>query len=240
MQNWQERTNLLIGTDALKRLQRANILVVGVGGVGAMAAEMLSRAGIGKMTLVDMDTVSETNINRQLIALHSTIGKQKVVVLQKRLIDINPQIDLTIVADWLDENNVISILSAQSYDFVVDAIDTLTPKVQLIKNCIEQKINIVSAMGAGAKLDPTTVKISDISKSYNCPLARMVRKRLSKFGIKRGFSVVYTTELPHQKAVVEQEEKFKKNIAGTIAYMPAIFGIHLSAHVIRYLIKEEV
>lgn len=238
MQHWQERTHLLIGADGLKRLQRANILVVGVGGVGAMAAEMLCRAGVGQMTIVDMDTVSETNINRQLVALHSTIGHTKTEELRKRLIDINPALRLTVIADWLDEKNTTTVLSDQSYDFVVDAIDTISPKVHLIKNCIERHIHIVSAMGAGAKLDPTAIKISDISKSYNCPLARMVRKRLSKFGIKRGFSVVFTSELPREKAIIEQEERYKKSIAGTISYMPALFGIYLSAHVIRELIKE--
>lgn len=238
MQHWQERTHLLIGADGLKRLQRANILVVGVGGVGAMAAEMLCRAGVGQMTIVDMDTVSETNINRQLVALHSTIGHTKTEELRKRLIDINPALRLTVIADWLDEKNTTTVLSDQSYDFVVDAIDTISPKVHLIKNCIERHIHIVSAMGAGAKLDPTAIKISDISKSYNCPLARMVRKRLSKFGIKRGFSVVFTSELPCEKAIIEQEERYKKSIAGTISYMPALFGIYLSAHVIRELIKE--
>lgn len=238
MQHWQERTHLLIGADGLKRLQRANILVVGVGGVGAMAAEMLCRAGVGQMTIVDMDTVSETNINRQLVALHSTIGHTKTEELRKRLIDINPALRLTVIADWLDEKNTTTVLSDQSYDFVVDAIDTISPKVHLIKNCIERHIHIVSAMGAGAKLDPTAIKISDISKSYNCPLARMVRKRLSKFGIKRGFSVVFTSELPCEKAIIEQEERYKKSIAGTISYMPALFGIYLSAHVIRELIKK--
>lgn len=238
MQHWQERTHLLIGADGLKRLQRANILVVGVGGVGAMAAEMLCRAGVGQMTIVDMDTVSETNINRQLVALHSTIGHTKTEELRKRLIDINPALRLTVIADWLDEKNTTTVLSDQSYDFVVDAIDTISPKVHLIKNCIERHIHIVSAMGAGAKLDPTAIKISDISKSYNCPLARMVRKRLSKFGIKRGFSVVFTSELPCPKAIIEQEERYKKSIAGTISYMPALFGIYLSAHVIRELIKK--
>ncbi len=186
-----------------------------------------------------MDTISQTNINRQIIALHSTVGKKKTEVWKERLLDINPKLDLKTIATLIDESNTKDIVLAEKYDFVIDAIDTLTPKVHLIKTCVENGIKIVSSMGAGAKLDPEKVKIADISKSYNCSLARMVRKRLGKMGIRKGIKVVFSSEKPIQSALKEQEEQYKKTMTGTISYLPTIFGLYISSYVIRNLISEE-
>lgn len=239
MINWTQRTELLIGTNGLEQLKSASVLVVGLGGVGGMAAEMLCRAGIGHFTLIDRDIVTETNINRQIIALTSTVGKNKTDVLAMRLREINPQVKLNIISEWLDEKNMQQILFSNKFDYVVDAIDTLSPKVFLIKTCIENNIKIISSMGAGSKLDPLQIKIDDISKTNYCPLAKTVRKRLSKMGIKKGVKVVYSTETSDKESVVETDEKYKKSTNGTISYLPALFGIMVASVVIRELIEKE-
>ena len=172
MEQWQERTSMLLGEETLARFAASRVMVVGLGGVGAYAAEMLCRAGVGNMVILDSDTVSVTNRNRQLIALESTIGKLKTDVVAQRLRDINPAINLTVIPEYIEESNLEEIFrTAGELDYVVDAIDTLAPKISLIKYCVEHKIPHVSAMGAGAKLDATKIRIADISKSYNCPLA---------------------------------------------------------------------
>ncbi len=238
MTGFEERTELLIGGEALNRLRNINVLIVGVGGVGAVVAEMLCRSGVGNMTLVDVDTISQSNINRQIIALHSTVGQKKTDVLATRLLDVNPNINLKTIPVLLNETNTKEIVLSEKYDFVVDAIDTLSPKVHLIKICVENDIQIISSMGAGAKLHPEKVQITDISKSYNCTLARMVRKRLTKFGIKKGFKVVFSSEKPIKSALLQQEERYKKTVTGTISYLPAIFGLYIASYVIRSLIEE--
>ncbi len=172
---WLERSKLLFGEERLGHLQRANVLVVGLGGVGAYAAEMLVRSGIGKMTIADSDVVGESNINRQLIALHSTIGRPKSEVLAERLRDINPALDLRVVNDYIKDEKTDLLLDSERFDYVVDAIDTLSPKLALIKGCIDRGYPVVSSMGAGAKLDPTKVEVADISKTHHCPLAHMLR-----------------------------------------------------------------
>ena len=210
--SWMERTELLLGSDAVEKLRHASVLVVGLGGVGGVAAEMICRAGVGRITLVDRDVVNESNINRQIIAMQSTVGQIKADVLAARLRDINPEIDLKIIPEWLDGNNMEEILLSEKFDYVVDAIDTLSPKVFLLKTCVENEINVISSMGAGAKLDPTQIKIDDISKTNYCPLAKSVRKRLSKMGIKRGITCVYSTEQRKRESVVETDEKYKKTL----------------------------
>ncbi|NLO71108.1 MAG: tRNA threonylcarbamoyladenosine dehydratase [Porphyromonadaceae bacterium] len=235
MTAWTQRTELLIGKEGLEQLKKSSVLIVGLGGVGGMAAEAICRAGVGSITLVDRDIVTETNINRQLIALHSTIGRTKTDVLEERLKDINPDVNIHVISDWLDENTMHMILTEKKYDYVVDAIDTLSPKVYLLKTCVEKDIKIVSAMGAGAKTDPTKVKIDDISQSNHCPLAKAVRKRLQKKGIKSGIKVVYSTEDFHKNSVIEAEERYKKSTTGTISYMPNLFGLMLASVVIRDL-----
>lgn len=232
---WTERTELLIGKEGQEKLRRSSVLIVGLGGVGGMASEAICRAGIGKMTIIDRDVVTESNINRQLIALTSTVGLLKSEVLASRLKDINPEVKLTVISDWLEENNMVQILTEGKFDYVVDCIDTLSPKVYLLKNCVEMGIRVVSAMGAGAKLDPTKVKIDDISKTNYCALARAVRQRLLKLGIKNGIQVVYSTEETNKESVILTDEKYKKSTTGTISYMPNLFGLMLASVVIRDL-----
>ena len=237
---WLERSELLFGKIVLDELKRANVLVVGIGGVGAYAAEMLARSGVGKITIADSDTVSVTNINRQLIALHSTIGQLKTEVLAKRLMDINPKLSLRVVPEYIKDEKTDEILDSEKYDYVVDAIDTLSPKLALIKGCLDRKIPIVSSMGAGAKLDPTKMEICDISKTHHCPLAHMLRKRLHKMGIRKGFKAVFSAEPPKEGAMILCEEQNKKSNVGTISYLPALFGIGCASVVIRDLTGTEV
>ena len=235
---WLERSELLLGKQGLERLRNSNILIVGVGGVGAYAAEMLVRAGIGKMTIADSDTVSESNINRQLIALHSTVGRVKTDVLAERLKDINPELQLTVIPEYIKDEKTDEILDSELFDYVVDAIDTLSPKLALIKGALDRNIPIVSSMGAGAKLDPTKMEICDISKTHHCPLAHMLRKRLHKMGIRRGFKAVFSAEPPIEGAMILCEERNKKSNVGTISYLPATFGIGCASVVIRDLIEQ--
>ena len=240
MNNWLERSELLLGGENLRRLREANVLVVGVGGVGAYAAEMIARAGVGRMTIADSDTVSESNINRQLIALHSTIGRDKVALLAERLRDINPELELHTVNAYIKDEMTDTLLDAERYDYVVDAIDTLSPKLALITGCIDRGYPVVSSMGAGAKLDPTRLEIADISKTHHCPLAHMLRKRLHKIGIRNGFKAVFSAEPPREGAMVECEERNKKSMVGTISYLPAMFGIGCASVVIRDICKIEI
>ena len=239
MEQWQERTSMLLGEETLARFAASKVMVVGLGGVGAYAAEMLCRAGVGNMVILDSDTVSVTNRNRQLIALESTIGKLKTEVVARRLRDINPAVNLTVIPEYIEESNLEEIFStAGELDYVVDAIDTLAPKISLIKYCVEHKIPHVSAMGAGAKLDATKIRIADISKSYNCPLAYILRKKLRKEGISKGFKVVFSEELPDRDAIVPMEERNKKSQVGTISYLPAVFGCVCAQAAIEYLIGK--
>ena len=235
---WLERTNLLLGDEKLKKLQDANVLVVGLGGVGAYAAEMIARSGVGRMTIADADTVSPTNINRQLIALHSTIGKQKAELMADRLRDINPEINLTVVNKFIKDDETDALLDSDKFDYVVDAIDTLSPKLALIKGCLDRGIPLVSSMGAGAKTDPTKLEICDIAKTHHCPLAHMLRKRLHKIGIRTGFKAVFSPEPVREGAMILCEEQNKKSNTGTISYIPALFGIGCASVVIRGLIDE--
>ena len=236
---WLERSELLLGTECINRLKQANVLIVGVGGVGAYAAEMLVRAGIGKMTIADSDTVSLSNINRQLIALHSTVGRVKTDVLAQRLKDINPELQLTVITEYIKDEKTDEILDSEHFDYIVDAIDTLSPKLALIKGALDRNIPIVSSMGAGAKLDPTKMEICDISKTHHCPLAHMLRKRLHKMGIRRGFKAVFSAEPPIEGAMILCEERNKKSNVGTISYLPATFGIGCASVVIRDLVENE-
>ena len=238
MTNWLERTELLLGEEKLEILKNANVLVVGVGGVGAYAAEMIVRSGVGRMTIADADKVSETNINRQLVALHSTIGREKCDILANRLKDINPELQLTVVNRFIKDNETDALLDSDKFDYVVDAIDTLSPKLALIKGALDRGIRIVSSMGAGAKTDPTLMEIKDIAKTHHCPLAHMLRKRLHKIGIKRGFWAVFSPERVREGAMILCEEQNKKSNVGTISYIPALFGIGCASVVIRDLIGE--
>lgn len=231
---WNTRTELLLGKERMEYLAGSHVLVVGLGGVGAYAAEQICRAGIGRMTIVDADTVNESNINRQLPALHSTLGESKTEVMARRLKDINPALELTMVNEFLRDERTEMILSAAPYQFVVDAIDSLSPKVYLLYHAFHKHIPVVSSMGAGAKTDPAQVRLADISKTTDCALAKAVRKRLRGLGIQKGIPVVFSTEPADPKAVIEVEnEMCKRTTTGTVSYMPAIFGCYLASYVIR-------
>lgn len=236
--SWLERTELLLGEEKLHRLQEAHVLIVGLGGVGAYAAEMIARAGVGELTIADADLVSESNINRQLIALHSTVGRSKVELVAERLRDINPSIKLHCVEGFVKDALTYTLLDSARYDYVVDAIDTLSPKLALIAASLERGYALVSSMGAGAKTDPTRMEIKDISKTHHCPLAHMLRKRLHKIGIRKGFRAVFSPEPIREGAMILCEEQNKKSNMGTISYLPALFGIGCASVVIRDLLGE--
>ncbi len=238
MQDWLQRTNLLLGAETVNRLKSQHVLIVGVGGVGGYAAEMLCRAGIGELTLVDGDTVNASNINRQLIATTATIGQPKTEVLAQRLIEINPEVQLNTLQRFLTEAEMETLLD-KPFDYVVDAIDTIAPKLQLIAHALTRQLPLISSMGAGAKTDPSQIRITDISKTYNCTLAKTIRKRLRKMGIKKGVKTVFSTELPDTSSVLLVEgAQNKKSVVGTISYLPAMFGCFLAAEVLKDLIKS--
>jgi len=236
--DWLDRTELLLGKEKLNRLRKAHVLVVGLGGVGAYVAEQLCRAGIGNMTIVDGDVVETSNRNRQLPALVSTTGKPKAEVLKKRFLDINPDLNLTAVNDFIRDEKIEELLKSQPFDYVVDAIDTLSPKVYLVYHAVQNGLRVVSSMGAGGKTDPSKIHISDISKSYNCRLAKAMRKRLSRLGVNKGVQVVFSSEMVDEDAVRIEESQNKKSTVGTISYMPPVFGCFIASVVIRDLVSR--
>lgn len=238
MAKWQERTALMLGNEGLEKLSKAHVLVVGLGGVGAYAAEQLCRAGIGEMTIVDGDVVEQTNRNRQLTALIRNEGKPKAGILGERFRDINPELKIRVINEYLKDERMVEILNEASYDYVVDAIDTLAPKVFLIYHSLQANLRIVSSMGAGGKFDPAQVKQTDISKSYNCKLARMIRKRLHKLGVHKGVKVVFSPEEVDPKRVRIEEGQNKKSAVGTISYMPPVFGCFCASVVIQDLLSQ--
>lgn len=232
---WLSRTQLLLGNDNLSRLQQANVLVAGLGGVGAHAAEHLVRSGVGHITIVDGDTVHATNLNRQLPAMVSTLGKLKADVMRERLLDINPNLTITVIPEYIKDERVAEILE-QGFDCVVDAIDTLSPKVYLIMHTLRMGIPLVSSMGAGGKTDPTQVLLVDISQTHHCKLAYYIRKKLHKMDIWKGFKAVYSPEeVSRQSIALIEGEMNKKSTVGTISYMPAVFGSFCAAGVISQL-----
>ena len=236
--NWLERTELLVQKEGIEKLQKANILIVGLGGVGSYAAEFIARAGVGKMTVVDGDFFDETNINRQLPALQSTIGKAKTTVLLERLTDINPKIELTVLEEFLSPERAYEIVSKE-FDYVLDCIDSITPKINLIVAARRKKVKIISSMGAGGKLDATKIKVKDIAKTKNCTMARVIRKRLKKRKVDKGIKAVYSEEVQITKSLkITDGTNFKKSYYGTISYMPAAFGLQAAAHVVNYLLKK--
>ena len=235
---WQERTAMLVGEDALDHFRNSPVAVIGVGGVGGYAAEMIARAGVGHLIILDSDDVSVTNKNRQLLALDSTVGRPKCDVLAERLMDINPQLDLIVIKEYLEADKAEEVLGSYKIDFLVDAIDTLAPKLHLIKYCVDNGIPLVSSMGAGAKFDATKVRMTDVSKSFNCPLAYIVRKRLRHMGIKKGFQVVFSEELPDKESIVPCEERNKKSQVGTVSYIPAVFGCVCAQAAVQHLMNK--
>ena len=237
---WLQRTELLVKEEGIERLQSANILIVGLGGVGSFAAEFLVRSGIGNLTIVDGDTVDITNVNRQLPALNSTIGKNKTDVVAERILDINPEVNLKKINEFLEPERMEELLTQEKFDYVLDCIDSLSPKLALIITCKRKKIKLVSAMGAGGKTDPSKVMVRDISKTNNCFLAKQIRKKLKKEQIHKGFRCVFSTEIQDENSLkMTDGSNYKKSFYGTISYMPAIFGLYAAAEVIRFLLKKE-
>ncbi len=237
--HWMARTEVLLGEEKIQNLLKANVLVVGLGGVGGICAEMIARSGVGKMTIVDADVVEATNRNRQVPALISTDGQLKSEVMAQRIKDINPDIELTVISEFIRDERTNEILDAGQFDYAVDCIDTLSPKVFFIKACLDRNIPLVSSMGAGGKFDPTKVEVIDISETYQCNLARYVRKRLRKYGVRKGFKVVFSPEAADQSRIFESEKAYpKKSVIGTISYMPAAFGITCASVVVRELLEK--
>jgi tRNA A37 threonylcarbamoyladenosine dehydratase len=239
MAKWQERAVLLFKEEGINKLQNANVLVVGLGGVGSFAAEFLARAGVGNMTIVDGDTVDITNINRQLPALHSTVGMQKVKIVGDRLLDINPELNLTRIEEFLSPERAFEIVTP-NYDYVLDCIDSLTPKINLILAAKRKRIKVISNMGAGGKYDSKKVTVRDISKTDVCPLAKNMRKRLKKEGINKGVKAVFSTEHPDTTSIKTTDGKnYKKSFYGTNSWMPALFGLHAAETVVKELLKNK-
>lgn len=237
--HWLSRSGLLLGDEKIEKLTKSNVLVVGLGGVGGICAEMIARAGVGKMTIVDADTVEASNKNRQLPALTSTENQLKAEVMAQRIRDINPDIELTVLNEFVRDQRSVEILKEGNFDYAADCIDTLSPKTFFIRDCMEMGVPVISSMGAGGKVDPTKVQILDISETYNCNLARYVRKRLHRFGIRKGLKVVFSSEQADQTRIVETNDGGpKKSVIGTISYMPAVFGCAAASVVIRDLYNK--
>lgn len=222
-----QRTELLIGEENLNKLKKANVLVFGIGGVGSYVVEALVRAGIGKLSIVDFDNVDITNINRQILALHSTIGMKKVEAMKNRILDINPSIELKTYPTFVSEET-INQFNFLDYDYVVDAIDNVTGKLLIIEKCKENNVNIITSLGTANKLDPSKLVLTDISKTHTCPLAKVVRLELRKRGINH-LDVLFSTEIPTKPA---------SNVLGSISYLPSCAGLMIASKVINTLINK--
>ncbi len=236
-ERWNDRTRLLLGESAAARLAAARVFIAGIGGVGGYAAEMLARSGVGHLTLVDADCVSVTNLNRQIIAVIPDIGKPKTDLFERRFLDINPEISVTPLREFISPDNVADMLS-EGFDYVIDAIDTVAPKVALIAHCLREKIPVISSMGAGGRVDPTKAGYFDLWETREDGLARAVRQRLKKMGLRRRLDVVASSEAPRSGAVIELDERNKRSSYGTIATIPSVFGILLAAKVINNLTSK--
>ena len=230
------REEMMFGEAALKRLQKSHVAVFGIGGVGSYSAEALARAGVGYLTLVDHDTVSETNINRQLCALHSTVGQNKSDVMAKRIHDINPECQVRSIVRSYNEADK-DFFFDQSYDYIIDAIDTVSCKLSLIENAQIKQIPIISAMGTGNKLDPTQFCITDISKTTGCPLARVVRKELRARDIHH-HKVLYSQELPITPLALEAPPEGRRSVPASVSWVPSCAGLMLAGFVVQQLIAD--
>jgi tRNA A37 threonylcarbamoyladenosine dehydratase len=237
MAEWTERAELLFKKEGLEKLQNANVLVVGLGGVGSFAAEFLARAGVGAMTIVDGDVVDITNINRQLPALHSTVGQPKITIVGDRLMDINPKLKLTQVQEFLSPDRAFEIVTNE-FDYVLDCIDSVTPKLNLIIAAKRKRVKIISSMGAGGKMEASKVKVSDIGNTENCFLAKTIRKRLKEHKIDK-LKVVFSSEIQNDESLkMTDGSNYKRSFYGTNSYMPGLFGLYAAETVIRYLLKK--
>ncbi len=236
MSDWLERTELLIGKEALEKLKNAHVLVVGLGGVGSYAAETLVRAGLGNITIIDGDDVDPTNKNRQLQALDSTVGKQKAFVLRDRFLDINPDLKVQVVDNFMEPEVMEQFLRENQFAFAMDCIDSIVPKMSMILTLKRMKLKFISSMGAGGKLDPSRIRLADISKTRECKFAQQVRKNLKGKGVTKGVLCVYSEEVqPAHSLKLTDGTRYKKSFYGTISYMPAMFGMTMAAEVIKRL-----
>lgn len=235
---WLSRTALITGTKVLEYFAHSKVLVVGMGGVGSFAAEFIVRAGIGNITIIDGDVVEASNRNRQLPALATTEGKYKVDIMQERLLAINPELNITSIKHFMTPDDMKELLVSHSFDYVIDAIDSISPKIKLLTLCYQCGTPVVSSMGAGGKLDPTQIKVVDIAQTHTCKLARYVRKRLKKQNIYTGIKAVFSTEEVITHSLMYTESRFKKSAYGTISYLPAAFGGACASVVIRDLIEK--
>jgi tRNA A37 threonylcarbamoyladenosine dehydratase len=237
MAKWQERAELLFKAQGLQNLKNSKVLVVGVGGVGSFAAEFLARAGVGNLTIVDGDVVDITNINRQLPALHSTVGLSKIEVVGNRLMDINPELNLTKVQEFLSPERAFEIVNSE-YDYVLDCIDSVTPKLNLIIGAKRNRVKIISSMGAGGKMEASKVKVADITNTVNCMFAKTIRRRLKEHKIDK-LKVVFSSEIQDETSLkMTDGSNYKKSFYGTNSYMPGLFGLYMAETVIRYLLKK--
>jgi tRNA A37 threonylcarbamoyladenosine dehydratase len=237
MAKWQERAELLFKPEGLNNLKNAHVLVVGVGGVGSFAAEFLARAGVGNLTIVDGDVVDITNINRQLPALHSTVGLSKIDVVGNRLMDINPELNLMKVQEFLSPERAFEIVD-EKYDYVLDCIDSVTPKLNLIIGAKRKRVKIISSMGAGGKMEASKVKVADITNTVNCMFAKTIRRRLKEHKIDK-LKVVFSSEIQDESSLkMTDGSNYKKSFYGTNSYMPGLFGLYMAETVIRFLIKK--
>jgi len=236
--SWLSRTEALVGREALEKLANSHVMVLGLGGVGSFAAEFIARSGVGKMTIIDGDTVDPSNRNRQLPALATNHGEAKAQIMKERLLAINPELELNVIQEFILPENISNLLELKP-DYCIEAIDSITPKLFFIRLALEAKIPFVSSMGAGGKMDPTKIKIADIGKTYNCKLAHHIRKKLKKHGIKKGVKAVFSTELPDKESLLYTDgSNFKKSAYGTMSYLPAAFGGTLASVAIRDLIDN--
>ncbi len=231
---WLERTTLLIGEEATNQLSKTRILLVGLGGVGSFAGEFLVRAGIGHLTMVDGDIVDRTNINRQLQALHSTIGMGKARLLEERFHDIHPSIDLVTIDHFMTPGDMQNLLDSGKFDFVLDCIDSFQPKLTLLELAYKSGIRVVSSMGAGGKTDPSKMAVADLFDTHDCRFAQKVRKQMRRRGAGRGITAIYSDELQPKDALKYTDgSNFKRSYYGTISFMPALFGLWVASTVIR-------
>jgi tRNA threonylcarbamoyladenosine dehydratase len=238
--HWLQRTELLVGADALERMRQLHVMVIGLGGVGSFAAEFLARAGVGRMTIVDGDTVDLTNTNRQLPALHSTVGQSKAAVMAARMRDINPALELHVRDEFLTPETVKELIT-NDFDYVFDCIDSVQPKQYVIVTCKQKGVRVVSSMGAGGRLDPSKVQVADLSQTFNCPFAQQVRKGLKRKGVWRGVTVVFSSErVRKEHMMLTDGSRFKKSFYGTCAYIPALFGLHMASVVVREVAGERL
>jgi tRNA A37 threonylcarbamoyladenosine dehydratase len=239
--HWLDRSELLLGAESIERLKKSHVLIVGLGGIGSFAGEFIARAGVGKMTIIDGDVFDPTNKNRQLTALDSTIGKNKAVVLAERIKDINPDIELNIVQEFVLPERVWELLKEYKPDYVMDCIDSVTPKLEWIVACLRLKIKIISHLGAGGKLDPSAVQVTKLTNTYNCKLAAHIKKRLKRKDVEfKKVKAVFSSEIQKKESLkMTDGSNYKRSFYGTASYIPALFGLMGAAEVIKHLSKEK-